>query len=240
LYSSSVYSCHLFLISSASVRFLPFLSFIMSIFPLVSPIFLKRSLVFPILLFSSSSLHYSLKKAFLSPLAVLWNSAFSWVYHSLSPLPFASLFFSAICKASSDNHFVFLHLLFLGMVLVTTSCTVLQTSVYSSSGTLSFNGSSLLNLLNIQKAKVMASCPITSWQIDGEKVEIVSHFIFLGSKITADGDCSHEIKRCLLLRRKPMTNLDSSLKIRDITLPTKVCIVKAVVFPVVMDVRVGP
>ena len=146
----------------------------------------------------------------------------------------------AVCKASSDNHFVFLHLLFLGMVLVTTSCIVLQTSVYSSSGTLSFNGSSLLNLLNIQKAKVMASCPITSWQIDGEKVEIVSHFIFLGSKITADGDCSHEIKRCLLLRRKPMTNLDSSLKIRDITLPTNVCIVKAVVFPVVMDVRVGP
>ena len=97
-----------------------------------------------------------------------------------------------------------------------------------------------MNLLNIQKAKVMASCPITSWQIDGEKVEIVSHFIFLGSKITADGDCSHEIKRCLLLRRKPMTNLDSSLKIRDITLPTNVCIVKAVVFPVVMDVRVGP
>ena len=97
-----------------------------------------------------------------------------------------------------------------------------------------------MNLLNIQKAKVMASCPITSWQIDGEKVEIVSHFVFLGSKITADGDCSHEIKRCLLLRRKPMTNLDSSLKIRDITLPTKVCIVKAVVFPVVMDVRIGP
>ena len=88
--------------------------------------------------------------------------------------------------------------------------------------------------------KIMASSPNTSWQIDGETMEIVTDFIFLGSKITADGDCSHEIKRCLLLRRKPMTNLDSSLKIRDITLPTNVCIVKAVVFPVVMDVRVGP
>ena len=85
----------------------------------------------------------------------------------------------------------------------------------------------------------MASCPITSWQIDGEKVEIVSDFIFLVSKITTDGDCSHEIKRCLLLRRKAMTNLDSLLKIRDITLPTKICIVKAVVL-VMMDVRVGP
>ena len=93
--------------------------------------------------------------------------------------------------------------------------------------------------MNIQKAKVMASCPITSWQIDGEKVEIVSDFIFLVSKITTDGDCSHEIKRCLLLRRKAMTNLDSLLKIRDITLPTKICIVKAVVL-VMMDVRVGP
>ena len=85
--------------------------------------------------------------------------------------------------------------------------------------------------LNIQKTKIMASGPITSWQIDGETV---SDFIFLGSKITADGDCSHEIKRCLLLRRKVMTNLDSILKSRDITLPTKVCLVKAIVFPVVM------
>ena len=80
----------------------------------------------------------------------------------------------------------------------------------------------------------MAPSPITSWQIDGEKVETVSDFIFLGSKITADGDCSHEIKRCLLLGRKVMTNLDSILKSRDITLPTKVCLVKAMVFPVVM------
>ena len=80
----------------------------------------------------------------------------------------------------------------------------------------------------------MASSPITSWQIDGETVEIVSDFIFLGSQITADGDCSHEIKRCLLLGREVMTNLDSILKSRDITLPTKVLLVKAMVFPVVM------
>ena len=86
--------------------------------------------------------------------------------------------------------------------------------------------------LNIQKIKIMASGPITSWQIDGETVEIVTDFIFLGSKITADGECSHEIKRCLLLGRKVMTNLDNILKSRDITLPTKVHLVKAVVFPV--------
>ena len=88
--------------------------------------------------------------------------------------------------------------------------------------------------LNIQKTKIMASGPITSWEIDGETVETVSDFIFWGSKITADGDCSHEIKRHLLLERKVMTNLDSILKSRDITLPTKVCLVKAMVFPVVM------
>ena len=88
--------------------------------------------------------------------------------------------------------------------------------------------------LNIQKTKVMASGPITSWQIDGETVETVSEFILGGSKITADGDCSHEIKRHLLLGRKIMTNLDSILKSRDITLPTKVGLVKAMVFPVVM------
>ena len=86
--------------------------------------------------------------------------------------------------------------------------------------------------LNIQETKIMASGPITSWQIDGETME--TEFIFLGSKITADGDCSHEIKRCLLPRRKSMTNLDSMLKSRDITLPTKVHLVKAMVFPVVM------
>ena len=88
--------------------------------------------------------------------------------------------------------------------------------------------------LNIQKTKNMASGPITSRQIDGETMETVTDFIFLGSKITADGDCSHEIKRRLLLGRKVMTNLDSILKSRDITLPTKVCLVKALVFPVVM------
>ena len=88
--------------------------------------------------------------------------------------------------------------------------------------------------LNIQKTKIMASRPITSWQIDEETVEIVADFIFLGSKITADGDCSHEIKRCLLLGRKVMTNLDSIFKSRDITLSTKVRLVKAMVFPVVM------
>ena len=88
--------------------------------------------------------------------------------------------------------------------------------------------------LNIQKTKIMAYGHITSWQVDGETVEIVADFIFLGSKITADGDCSNEIKRCLLLRRKVMTNLDSILKSRDITLPTKVCLVKAIIFPVVM------
>ena len=88
--------------------------------------------------------------------------------------------------------------------------------------------------LNIQKTKIMASVPITSWQIDGETVETVADFILGGSKITADGNCSHEIKRCLLLGRKVMTNLDSILKSRDITLPTKVHLVKAMVFPVVM------
>ena len=88
--------------------------------------------------------------------------------------------------------------------------------------------------LNIQKTKIMASGPITSWQIDGEAMETVAHFIFLGSKITADGDCSHEIKRHLLLGRKAMINLDSILKSRDVTLPTKFHLVKAIVFLVVM------
>ena len=88
--------------------------------------------------------------------------------------------------------------------------------------------------LNIQKTKIMASGPITSWQIDGETVETVSDLIFLDSKITADGDCSHEIKRRFLLGRKVMTNLDSIFKNRDVTLPTKICLVKAMVFPVVM------
>ena len=94
--------------------------------------------------------------------------------------------------------------------------------------------------LNIQKTKIMASGPITSWQIDEEAMKTVTDFIFLVSKITADCDCSHKIKRCLLLGRKVMTNLDSIFKSRDITLPTKVCLVKAMVFPQsCMDVRVG-
>ena len=126
LYSSFVYSCHL-LISSASVRSIPFLSFIEPIFAwnvaLVSLIFLKRSLVFPILLFSFISLHWSLRKAFLFLLAILWNSALKWVCLSFSPLLFTSLLFSAICKSSSDSHFAFLHFFFLGMVLLPVSCT---------------------------------------------------------------------------------------------------------------------
>ena len=88
--------------------------------------------------------------------------------------------------------------------------------------------------LNIQKTKIMVSGPTTSWKIDGETMETVRDFIVLGSKTTADGDCSHEIRRCLLLRRKGMTNLDSILRNRNITLPTKVCLVKAMVFPLVM------
>ena len=88
--------------------------------------------------------------------------------------------------------------------------------------------------LNIQKTKIMASCPITSWKIDGETVETVADFIFLGSKVTVDGDCSHEIKRCLLLGRKFMTNLHSILKSSNIILPTKVCLVKAMVSPLVL------
>ena len=147
LYSSSVYSYHLFLISSASVRFIPFLSFIGSIFawnvPLVSLIFFKRYLVFHILLFSFISLHWSLMKAFLPLLAVLWNSAFKWEYLPFYPLPFTSLLFSAICKASSDNCFAFFHFFFLGMVLISASCTMSWTSINSSSGTLSIRSNSL-------------------------------------------------------------------------------------------------
>ena len=97
----------------------------------------KRSLVFPILLFSCISLHWSLREVFISLLAILWNSAFKCVYLSFSPLPLASLFFSALCKASSDNHFAFLHFFFLGMILIPASYTVSRTSVHSSSGTLS-------------------------------------------------------------------------------------------------------
>ena len=136
-----MYSCHLFLIFSASVRSIPFLSFIVLNFawnvPSACLIFLKRSLVFPILLFFSISLHWSLRKAFLSLLAILWNSAFKWVYFLFSPLPFTPLLFSAVYKDSSDNHFAFLHFFFLGMVLIPASCTISQTSIRSSSDTLS-------------------------------------------------------------------------------------------------------
>ena len=104
---------------------------------LVSLIFLKRYLVFPILLFSSISLHWSLRETLLSLFAILSNSAFRWVYFSFSPLPLASHLFSAICKASSDNHFAFFHFFFLGMILITASCTMSQNSVHSSSGNLS-------------------------------------------------------------------------------------------------------
>ena len=132
-----MYSFHLFLISSVSSRSLPFLSFIVPMCgqnaPLMFPIFLKRSLGFPLLLFSSIIKHCSLK-VFLSYLATFWNSAFNWMHLSLSPLLFASLHSSAICKALSENHFAFLLFFFFGMILFTASCTILQTSVHSSSG----------------------------------------------------------------------------------------------------------
>ena len=140
LYSSSVYSYHLFLIFSAAVRSIAFLSFIVPIFawnvPLVSLIFLKRSLVFPILLFSSISLHWSLRKAFICLFAVLGTLHSNWVYLSFSLLPFASLLFSGICKASSDNHFAFLCFFFWGRVLITASYTMSQTSTHNSSDNL--------------------------------------------------------------------------------------------------------
>ena len=140
LYSAFVYSCHFFLISSAFIRSLPFFPFIEPTFtwniPLISLIFLKRSLVFFVLLFYSISLHWSLRKAFLSQLAILWNSVFKWAYLSFSPLPFTVLLFSDVCKASSGKDFAFLHFFFLGMILITASYTMSQTSVHSSSGTL--------------------------------------------------------------------------------------------------------
>ena len=140
-----LYSCHLFLISSADVRSIPFLSFIEPIFAwnvsLLSLIFLKRPLVFPIPLFSSISLHWSLKKAFLSLLAILWNSALGWVCLSFSPLLLSSLLFTAICKASSDSHFALLHFFFLSIVLIPVSCAMSQSSVHSSSGSLSIRSS---------------------------------------------------------------------------------------------------
>ena len=136
-----------FLISSASVRSIPFLSFIEPILswnvPLVSLILSKRSPVFPILFFSSISLHWPLRKVFLSLLAILWNSAFKWEYLSFSPLLFTSILFTAICKASSDSHFAFLHFFFLGMAFIPVSCTVSGILMHSSSGTLSIRSSPL-------------------------------------------------------------------------------------------------
>ena len=146
LYTSSVYSCHLFLISFASVLS-SFLPFIVPIFawsvPLVCLIFLKESLVIPILLFSSIYLQWSLRKGFLSLLAILWNCAFRWVYLSFSPLLFTSLLFTAIFKASLDSHFPFLHFFPMRMVLIPVSCTMSQTSIHSSSGALSIRSSPL-------------------------------------------------------------------------------------------------
>jgi len=165
---SSLYPCHLFLISSASVRSLPFLSLIDPIFawsvPFVSLIFLNRSLVFPILSFSSISLRWLLRKAFLSLLAILWKSAFKWVYLSFSPLLFTSLVLTAICKVSSDRHFAFLHFFFLGMVLIPVSCTVSQTSVHSSSGTLSIRSAAAAAA---PAAKSLQSCPTLCDPMDG-------------------------------------------------------------------------
>ena len=138
--SSFVYSCHLFLIYFASVSSIPFLSFLVPIFawnvPLVSLIFLKRSRLSHSVVF----LYFfalSLRKAFLSLLAVLWNSVFRWLYLSFSPLPFTSLLCTAICKASPDSYFVFLYFFSMGMVLIPVSCTMSRTSFHSSSGTLS-------------------------------------------------------------------------------------------------------
>ena len=147
LYGSSVYSCHLFLIYFASVQSVPFLYFFVPIFewnfPLVSLSFLRRSRIFPILLFSSISLHWSVRKAFLSLLAILWNSAFKWVYLSFSSLTFTSLLFSDMWKASSDKHFAFLHFFFLGMVLVPDFSTMAWTYNHSFSGTLSIRSNPL-------------------------------------------------------------------------------------------------
>ena len=148
-----MYTCPLFLISSASFRAISFLFFIEHIFalniPLISLIFLKLYLVFPILLLSSISLHWSLWKAFLSLLAILWNSTFRWVYLSFSPLLIASLLFTAICKASSDSHFTFLHFFFLGIILIPVSGTMSWKCFYSSSSTLSIRYSPFNLLISL-------------------------------------------------------------------------------------------
>ena len=170
LYIFCVYSCHLFLTSSASVMSIQFLSFIEHIFawnsPLVSLIFLKRSLVFPILLFSSISLHWSLRKAFLSLLAILWNSAFKWIYLSFSPLLFASLLLTDTCKSSSDSHFAFLHFFFLGGGDDLYSCLLYNVMIFHHFIT--------------SWSPITSWSSITSWQIDGKTMETVRDFIFEG------------------------------------------------------------
>ena len=147
LYISFVYSCHIFFVSSASVSSIQFMLFILPIYawnvPLVSLIFLQRSLAFPIPLFSSIYLHWSLRKAFLSLLAILWNSAFIYLYLSFSPLPLTCLLFATICKTSWGNHFSFLCFFFLEMVLINASYTMPWTSVHSSLGTLSIRSNPL-------------------------------------------------------------------------------------------------
>jgi len=152
-----MYSCRLFLVSSASVRSMQFLSFIEPIFawnaPLLSLILLKRSLGYLILLFSSISLHLSLRKIFLYLLTILWNSEFKWVYLSIFILPFLSFLFTAICKASLDNHCALLHFFFLRIILITASCTMSWSSVHSSSGTLSIR-SNPFNLFVISTVQV--------------------------------------------------------------------------------------
>ena len=161
-----MYSFHLILISSVSTRSLQFLSFIVPIFgqnaPLMFPIFLKRSLIFPLLLFSYIIKHCSLKKAFLSLLDILWNSAFNWRCPSLSPCLFTSLHSFVICRASSDNRFAFLLLFSFGMVSFATSCTILWTSVHSSSGTL-LTRVSLLNLFITSTANSRGIWSHTGW-----------------------------------------------------------------------------
>ena len=222
--------------------------------------FLKRSLVFLILLFSSISLHWSLRKVLLSFLAILWNSAFRWIFKKQQlELDMEQWTGSKLgkeyVKAIYCHPAYFTH-------MQRTTCKMLGWMKYKlgsqSPGEISITSDMQMIChsygskrrgtkeplndsekeewkaglkLNILKTKIMASGPIISWQIDGETM---TDFIFLGSKITANDDCSHEIKRCLLLGRKTMTNLDGILKSRDITLPIKVYLVKAMLFPVVM------
>ena len=146
-------------------------------------IFLKRSLVFPILLSSSISLHWSLRKAFLSLLVILWNSPFKWVYLSFSPLPFASLLFTARCKASLGSHFAFLHFFFLGMVLIPVSCTMSWTFIYSSSGTFSIRSSPLnlsaIKCWHISGNNERSPCPFSLDFSPRKKLSTIVIFIWI-------------------------------------------------------------